>query len=796
MCREALEGPTTADVLHADRDDNAVARLPRPELAAESAGREARSAVGVRLSLRERYREIRQYDYENRLHDLALARPGKIDLRIFADTDAVRAYLADPSPHAQSRIGVTTELIVDTLEIEEADLFGFSCSALSQPDLADSLAVAHQSLCIATMLKQRFPDCTTVIGGIQVGTTEAYRIRMLGELHAQCAALDYSVDGHGEAPLLHLVEHLTGKRTFEENHQRFEEVEGGAILLRNVSVRPSTFLEDADGPVVLDMATPEDETAGDDDGGVDMALTFSPPHYDWRTLGLRRRSGRETLCRYGVPLTEVDRLAGHHGDPVLVVPMIFVLGCNARCAFCPYSEQGMSFRDIDYVIRSIAWLQERHQTRYFHFLNTNVNAQKKYAHALADALIDAKLDILWSDSLNLRSLDEPLLEKLRESGLIRLVTGIECPSDRMLKLVNKGMTVKRAAELLHAAHSLGIWTHNQFIAGMPTEGEADRQAFVEFIEATKEVTNGYSVSPFYLDMNSLMWTDPEKYGVRVINDPEGLQEAVAFDEIDGLKWPEKRPQIGRTVTFLSDEITRIKGSRRYVHPSLDLDLLFFLYDVLGHDDKAEIVRLSEAAMPGNPAEARQAPVGVEDWHAVQAAWAEVTQDRVRLDEQRSEFQDRRDELEAGHKVLEEQRAQLEAVKERVERLLSQAEATSATDPVSDDESAAFDENEYWQSDLGETVAAVLGRQGQQVPALRAFRIVGLVALGPEEFLVSFHDDAADEFDLLLCPMTPTARCYTSTKRFAVSYPSGTNLDSPAKQEAVRAFQAFLATNEA
>ena len=44
---------------------------------------------------------------------------------------------------------------------------------------------------------------------------------------------------------------------------------------------------------------------------------------------------------------------------------------------------------------------------------------------------------------------------MRRSGCIRLVYGMECPSDRMLDYIKKGITVDQAYKRLKEAHELG-----------------------------------------------------------------------------------------------------------------------------------------------------------------------------------------------------------------------------------------------------------------------------------------------------------------------------------------------------
>jgi radical SAM superfamily enzyme YgiQ (UPF0313 family) len=578
--------------------------------------------------------------------------PGRLNLRAFFDDAAVDRFLTAGDAALQEQ----ADLILDTLEVEEADLFAHSCASVLEL-YADMHAAANLNMCLATELKRRFPSCKTVIGGLKISPDKKHRAEFISMLE-RCAALDFAAEGRGEAPVLNIIEHLESGRSFDDLGQGNDRHGNGWLLhsgaVRELHLSPGLarelgletekglvrVVEEPDVEPVFktlanaghraELALPLSSTTGQvlsalaeanklkdeaarraeahygPQGDHERRALFNPsifvtPWFDKRNTEKRKLSGCELLQRYHLGGEWERRLGGYAADRVAILPMVFMEGCNARCAFCAYSMTNMVKRDAREVVRALAWMREEYDIKYFHFLNTNINGSMQYAEAFCDALIEAKLDIFWSDCANLWALNERLLEKMRRSGAVRFTYGVECPSDRMLDYIGKGITVKQAHQRLKQASDLGIWNHLLLITGLPTETEEDTKHFVDFLEQSADYANAYSISSFYLISSSLMGAFPERYGLEMLANASGLLEDQAFNENGGLRWAQKKRQIIHSTEVITAAIQRIKKDPKYWSGAIDLELLFWLYDRLGHDNKADIVRCYEEAFLGSPA---------------------------------------------------------------------------------------------------------------------------------------------------------------------------------------------------
>jgi radical SAM superfamily enzyme YgiQ (UPF0313 family) len=167
------------------------------------------------------------------------------------------------------------------------------------------------------------------------------------------------------------------------------------------------------------------------------------PVFDPKLVDKFRYSGLQIMKRFHFDADTMLRFSRFENDRIVVLPHIFIRGCNAPCGFCTYAYSKIEGEDLEATVAGLKFLSERYNCKHFHFLNTQINSVYRYAEAFCEKLIEDKLNILWSDCANMRSLDEALLEKMRRSGAMRLVFGVESPEDSMLKMINKGINVEK-----------------------------------------------------------------------------------------------------------------------------------------------------------------------------------------------------------------------------------------------------------------------------------------------------------------------------------------------------------------
>jgi len=554
------------------------------------------------------HEQIRLYDFNGVVRDRL--QQGHIDLAVFEQQAAVDAFLAGGEG---GPVQEQVRRILGALDVQPADLFCLSC-ALASSIGQGAEALLDTCLSLATELKRRLPGCAIVCGG-PFYVSESEHISRFRRALERCPALDFAVVGEGEVPLLRIVEHLQGEpgHDLASTHPRLERRGSGLLLLR----ADDDFQRQAPDVHLgaLRVRGTEEMFREPEEGRFTtvpprLASIFCPPLFELRQP---RRTGAQLMRDYLITCDAHPGLEDSASSRVEVLPLKFINGCLGGCAFCGYSTLDMDRWGIDAVIRTLAQLRREHQVRYFLFFNTNINPSYAQAEAFCDALIAADLDILWADSLNLRRLDEPLMDKLVRSGFIRAAIGAEAASDRQLKQFSKlGLSADLMATRLRQLHERGIWNHVQFVAGLPWETAQDVAQTVDFIRATADHSDAYSVMPFRVEPVSRITLDPARYGIELM---EGTSDTPGFGtyeyrELEGgprgnpdfagainrlaLSRDDKRRETLETLRAYYQAIQLAKRSERYVRHGLHFELLFWLYESLGHGNKSHIVRIFES----------------------------------------------------------------------------------------------------------------------------------------------------------------------------------------------------------
>ncbi len=332
---------------------------------------------------------------------------------------------------------------------------------------------------IAQTIKAHDSSIVTALGGGYVNT----ELRELSEPRV-FDYFDYVTLDDGERPLLALLEHLRGARPESR-------------LAR-------TFVRFADKPAVhfIDSHEPD----------IPFAEVGTPT---WDGLPL---DGYLSLLDM---LNPMHRLWSDGRWNKLTVAH----GCYwKKCSFCDVS--------LDYISRyddiAAATLADRIETVVaatkqtgFHFVDEA--APPKGLKALAGEIRKRQLAISWWGNIRFeKSFNRELCQALADSGCIAVSGGLEVASDRLLKLMKKGVTVEQVARVTRAFSDAGILVHAYLMYGFPTQTVQDTVDALEYVRQLFEagcIQSGF-FHRFTCTVHSPVGKHPEQYGVTLMPLPK------------------------------------------------------------------------------------------------------------------------------------------------------------------------------------------------------------------------------------------------------------------------------------
>ena len=325
---------------------------------------------------------------------------------------------------------------------------------------------------IAQAIKAQHPAIITALGGGFVNT----ELRELSEPRV-FDYFDYVCLDDGEAPLLALLEHLGGQGTRPQER-----------LLR-------TFVRDASGVRYIDAGEPD----------IPFAEVGTPT---WDGLPLDRYLSILDL------LNPMHRLWSDGRWNKLTVAH----GCYwKKCSFCDVSLDYIARYDgiaaAALVDRIEAVIAETGQTG-FHFVDEA--APPKALRALAVELQRRNRAISWWGNIRFeKSFTPELCKLLADSGCIAVSGGLEVASDRLLELMQKGVSVEQVARVTHAFSEAGILVHAYLMYGFPSQTVQDTVDALEYVRqlfAAGCIQSGF-FHRFACTVHSPVGQHPERYGV-------------------------------------------------------------------------------------------------------------------------------------------------------------------------------------------------------------------------------------------------------------------------------------------
>ena len=361
--------------------------------------------------------------------------------------------------------------LIDTLML---DIFS-QRMALCKPDLVGFSVPfpgnLYSALRCAQWIRQNFPQVKIVMGGGYVNT----ELRSLTD-PALFDFIDYLVFDDGELPLLRIMDEGELIRTlFRDN--------AGAIIRVNFDSKENIPFAESGTPSYEGLLQ---------NNYINMIELTNPMHALWSNGKWNK--------------------------------LMLAHGCYwGKCAFCDGALDYVKRFDqapVELIVdRMEAVIAQTGQTG-FHFVDEA--APPALLRKLAEEIIRRKLIVsYWTNVRFEKSYTPELCYLLAQSGCIAISGGLEVASPRILKMINKGITVESASESMRNFTEAGIMTHAYLMYGFPTETARET---IDSLEVVRNLfANGWIQSAFWhryaMTIHSPSGICPESVGAKHVVQP-------------------------------------------------------------------------------------------------------------------------------------------------------------------------------------------------------------------------------------------------------------------------------------
>jgi len=295
---------------------------------------------------------------------------------------------------------------------------------------------------------------------------------------------DFVTLDDGEAPVEHLIEYVAGKRPLELLKRTFALIHG-KVEYFNSSLSKDYKQADTGTPDYSDLWL---------DQYISVLEIVNPMHRMWS-------DGRW------------NKLTMAHG-------------CYwGKCTFCDISLDYIKVYEpltasllCDRMEQMIAQTGEHG----FHFVDEA--APPALMRALALEIIRRKLVVSWWTNIRFeKSFSRDLCVLLQASGCVAISGGLEVASDRLLELIQKGVTVSQVASVTRNFTEAGIMVHAYLMYGFPTQTAQETLDSLEMVRQMFEA--GILQSGFWhqfaMTAHSPVGLYPEQFGVKRETDHVG-----------------------------------------------------------------------------------------------------------------------------------------------------------------------------------------------------------------------------------------------------------------------------------
>lgn len=216
-------------------------------------------------------------------------------------------------------------------------------------------------------------------------------------------------------------------------------------------------------------------------------------------------------------------------------------GCYwGKCSFCDVSLDYIKVYEpvaAKILVDRIEELIEQTGETGFHFVDEA--APPALMKAVSLEIIKRAISVTWWTNIRFeKSFTKDLCILLKKSGCIAVSGGLEVASDRLLKLIDKGVTVKQVAQVTNNFTNAGVMVHSYLMYGYPTQTIQETVDSLEMVRQLFEIGSIQSGfwHQFSLTAHSPIGEKPKDYGITPIyNDIQFANNDIDFIDKTGIK---------------------------------------------------------------------------------------------------------------------------------------------------------------------------------------------------------------------------------------------------------------------
>jgi radical SAM superfamily enzyme YgiQ (UPF0313 family) len=217
-------------------------------------------------------------------------------------------------------------------------------------------------------------------------------------------------------------------------------------------------------------------------------------------------------------------------------------GCNFRCAFCSdpfvYGRKWVGLDPTRMGMR-LKELWDRYRFNDVNFQDETFFTKRERVNTFAEEVIASGMKITWAGTMRADQgvrLPDDIWLRSKQSGLRRLLVGVESGSNEMLRRIRKDIKIEQVMETAEKMVRFGIGGNFPFIVGFPDETDDSIVATLSIAKQLRSMSPRFETPFFYFKPypGSEIVIEEVKRGFKL---PATLESWSEFDFVAGLPGP-------------------------------------------------------------------------------------------------------------------------------------------------------------------------------------------------------------------------------------------------------------------
>lgn len=168
-------------------------------------------------------------------------------------------------------------------------------------------------------------------------------------------------------------------------------------------------------------------------------------------------------------------------------------GCPFSCNYCSVNTifgRKQRLRSVANVMMELKHLVQTYGIKGLYFIDSSFSINRKWVIELSRALSASGLNLVWGCNSRVDTISEDMLVEMKKAGCYSFDFGVESGSERILRIMNKSITIDQVLKAYALVKKAGMQTSAYFMLGNIGETLEDAE---KTFELAKKLNANYTI---------------------------------------------------------------------------------------------------------------------------------------------------------------------------------------------------------------------------------------------------------------------------------------------------------------